>query len=180
MDRLGVHVDLVRIGSYKGAMEPFVMNEQSPDVRANKTRLLDDVFDRMTAVDRGRPHAASASRWTSAEVRALIDRGLFTPPQAQAAGLVDGVADQGQLEMVIARALGRPDVGITDLDTAPIAPGAWPGRRVARRARRRHDRRRPQPGAAVRHRRRRRVGHAARGAGGVPHAIRPSAPSSCA
>ena len=36
MDRLGVHVDLVRIGAYKGAMEPFVMNEQSPDVRANK------------------------------------------------------------------------------------------------------------------------------------------------
>ncbi len=32
---------------------------------------------------------------------------------------------------MIARALGRPDVGITDLDTAPIAPGAWPGRRVA-------------------------------------------------
>ena len=67
----------------------------------------------------------------AAEVRALIDRGLFTPPQAQAAGLVDGVADQGQLETVIARALGRPDVGITDPDTAPVAPGAWPGRRVA-------------------------------------------------
>jgi protease-4 len=33
--------------------------------------------------------------------------------------------------MVIARALGRPDVGITDLETAPVAPGAWPGRRLA-------------------------------------------------
>ena len=64
--------------------------------------------------------------------------------------------------MVIARALGRPDVGITDLDTAPIAPGAWPATARRRRARRRHDRRWPQPGAAVRHRRLRRVGHAAR------------------
>ena len=129
MDRLGVHVDLVRIGSYKGAMEPFVMTEQSPDVRANKTRLLDDTFNRITAsiaTDRTRV----GKKMDVAEVRALIDRGLFTPPQAQAAGLVDGVADQGQLETVIARALGRPDVGITDLDTAPIAPGAWPGRRV--------------------------------------------------
>ena len=144
------------------------MTEQSPDVRANKTRLLDDVFDRMTttiAADRTRV----GKTMDVADVRALIDRGLFTPAQAQAAGLVDGVADQGQLEMVIARALGRPDVGITDLDTAPIAPGAWPGRPRRRRAGRRHDRRRPQPGAAVRHRRRRRVGHAARGAGGVPH-----------
>ena len=33
--------------------------------------------------------------------------------------------------MLIARALGRSDVGITDLETAPVAPGAWPGRRVA-------------------------------------------------
>jgi protease-4 len=130
MDRIGVRVDLVRIGSYKGAMEPYVMNEQSADVKANKTRMLDDVFDRITtaiAADRSRV----GRRMEVAEVRTLIDRGIFTPPEAQAAGLVDGVADQGQLEMVIARALGRPDVGITDMDYAPIAPGAWPGRRIA-------------------------------------------------
>ena len=130
LDRLGVKVDLVRIGSYKGAMEPFVMTEQSPDVKANKARLLDDVFARLTdtiAADRTRV----GKRMDAAEVRKLIDRGVFTPPQAQAAGLVDGIADQGQLEMVVARALGRPDVGITDLETAPIAPGAWPSRRIA-------------------------------------------------
>ncbi|HXU06513.1 MAG TPA: signal peptide peptidase SppA [Polyangia bacterium] len=130
MDRVGVRVDLVRIGSFKGAMEPFVMNEQSPDVKANKTRLMDDVYERITtsiAADRSRV----GKKMDAAEVRALVDRGLFTPPQAQAAGLVDGVADQGQLEMVIASALGRPDVGITDLDSAPIAPGQWPSRRVA-------------------------------------------------
>jgi protease-4 len=130
MDRVGVQVDLVRIGSFKGAMEPFIMTEQSPDVRANKTRLLDDVFARVTgaiAADRTR----AGKRMDAAEVRALIDRGLFTPAQAQAAGLIDGVADQGQLEAVIAHALGRPDVTISDLETTPIAPGAWPSRRVA-------------------------------------------------
>ena len=69
MDRLGVHVDLVRIGSYKGAMEPFVMTEQSPDVRANKTRLLDDVFDRIMAAiaaDRTRVGQADGRRRASA------------------------------------------------------------------------------------------------------------------
>ena len=89
------------------------------------------VRSRMTA--RSRPIArASASAWTRREVRALVDRGLFTPPQAQVAGLVDGVADQGQLEMVIARALGRPDVGITDLESAPSRPA--PGRAAASRS----------------------------------------------
>ncbi len=130
MDRIGVHADLVRIGAFKGAMEPFVMNEQSPDVRANKTRLLDDVFGRLTttiASDRTR----IGKKMSAGDVRTLIDRGLFTPAQAQAAGLIDGIADQGQLEMVIARALGRPDVGITDLEMTPVASGAWPGRRIA-------------------------------------------------
>ena len=130
MDRLGVQVDLVRIGAFKGAMEPFVMTEQSPDVRANKARLLDDVFGRIaTAIAADRTRVGK--KMDAAEVRALIDRGLFTPAQAQAAGLVDGAADQGQLEAVIARALGRPDVGITELEATPVAPGAWPSRRVA-------------------------------------------------
>ena len=130
MDRIGVQVDLVRIGSYKGAMEPFILNEQSSDVRANKKRLLDDVFERLTtaiAADRTRV----GRKMDAAEVRGLVDRGLFTPGQAQAAGLIDGVADQGQLETVIAQALGRPDVGITDLESSPVASGAWPGRRIA-------------------------------------------------
>jgi protease IV len=130
MDRVGVKAELVRIGAHKGAMEPFVMTEQSPDVRANKTRLLDDVFERMLttiALDRAR----IGKRVDVADVRKLVDRGLFTPAQAQAAGLIDGVADQGQLEQLIASALGRSAVGILDMESAPVAPGAWPGRRVA-------------------------------------------------
>src|SRR5262249_14355211 len=130
MDRIGVHVDLVRIGAFKGAMEPFIMTEQSPDVRANKTRLLDDVFERITgaiAADRTR----AGRRMDAAEVRALIERGLFTPAQAQAAGLIDGIADQGQLETVLARGAGPPHVTISDLEKMPIAPGVWPSRRVA-------------------------------------------------
>ena len=92
-----------------------------PDVRANKARLLDDVFGRMVnaiAADRTR----TGKRISAGDVRTLVDRGLFMLAQAQAAGLIDGIADQGELEMVIARALGRPDVGITDLETAPVAP----------------------------------------------------------
>ena len=130
LDRIGVKAELVRIGAYKGAMEPFIMTEQSPDVRANKNRLLDDVFKRMVttiALDRAR----IGKRVDVADVHKLIERGLFTPAEAQAAGLVDGIADQGQLEQLIASVLGRSAVSILDMETAPVAPGAWPGRRVA-------------------------------------------------
>ena len=64
MDRIGVQADLVRIGAFKGAMEPFIMTEQSPDVRANKNRLLDDVFDAPDDHDRRATAPASASKMT--------------------------------------------------------------------------------------------------------------------
>ena len=57
MDRLGVSVDLVRIAEFKGAMEPFILNQQSEPVRDNKNRLLDDVFDRLVRRDRPRTRA---------------------------------------------------------------------------------------------------------------------------
>ncbi|HXJ23758.1 MAG TPA: signal peptide peptidase SppA [Polyangia bacterium] len=129
MDRLGVQLELVRVGAYKGAMEPFIMTEQSPAVRANRNQLLDDVYGRVTetiAVDRTRAgHAMSG-----AVVRTLVDRGVFVPGAAVLAGLVDGIAAEGDLEGAMAALLRRP-VPLRDADASPERPIAWPGRRVA-------------------------------------------------
>jgi protease-4 len=130
LDRLGVTVDLVRIGEFKGAMEPFVMTAQSAPVRQNKQELLDDVFARFVA-------AVAAARSVpgcpldEARVRQLVDRGLFTPAEARQAGLVDGVADHDELEAWLRQALGRPRVAVRDLDGSPGREAAWPSRRVA-------------------------------------------------
>ena len=130
MDRLGVHLDLVRVGKYKGAMEPFIMTEQSPDVRDNKNQLLDDVFGRVVAAiaaDRTRAgHPLDVS-----VVRALIDRGIFSAGDAALAGLTDAVAAEGELEPLLARLYDRPGLKLRDPDRAPMRPDAWPGRRVA-------------------------------------------------
>jgi protease-4 len=130
MDRLGVHVDLVRIGAFKGAMEPYIMTEQSPEVRANKNQLLDDVFARLVtqiAADRSR----AGHRLDAAEVKVLVDRGIFTPGEAQLVGLADGVVAEADLEPLLAHALGRASVRLRDPDPSPLAPGFWPGRRIA-------------------------------------------------
>jgi protease-4 len=130
LDRLGVHLELVRVGAFKGAMEPFVMREQSPAVRANKNQLLDDVFGRVVAAvaaDRTRArHPLDADG-----VRALVDRGLFTPGEAEQAGLADATVAENDLEDYLARALGRARVTLRDPDLAKIHPAAWPSRRVA-------------------------------------------------
>ena len=130
MDRLGVRLELVRVGAYKGAMEPFVMTEQSPAVRENKNQLLDDVYAHLTtaiAADRtraGRPMDATI-------VRGLIDRGIFSAGDANLAGLADGVAAEGDLEPFVQHALGRANLKLRDPDPSPPAPAAWPSRRVA-------------------------------------------------
>ena len=49
----------MRIGEFKGAMEPFVFDEQSAPVRANKNDLLDDVFAPLVA---GSPRGRTARR----------------------------------------------------------------------------------------------------------------------
>lgn len=130
MDRLGVHLELVRAGAYKGAMEPFVMTEQSPPVRANKNQLLDDVFGRVTAAiaaDRTR----AGHRMDAAVVRALVDRGVFVPGEAILAGLVDAQIAEGDLEATLGHVLRRPHIAVRDPDGAPQVPAAWPGRRLA-------------------------------------------------
>jgi protease-4 len=130
MDQLGVNVDLVRIGEFKGAMEPFIMGEQSAPVRQNKNELLDDVFNRLVSavsVARGR----AGRMMDEARVRVLVDHGLFTPLEAQGVGLVDAVKDDDELEGYLRQALGRPGITLHDPDTAPRRASSWPGRHVA-------------------------------------------------
>ena len=129
MDRLGVNLDLVRIGEFKGAMEPFVMDEQSPSVRANKNALLDDVFTRVVAAI-VRARATGGRTLDEGRVRALVDRGLFTPVEAQLAGLVDAIEDDDGLEGYLRGVLGRPGVEIREPDPSPLEE-PWPARRIA-------------------------------------------------
>ena len=130
MDRLGVNLELVRIGKFKGAMEPFIMTEQSPDVRANKNQLLDDVSGRVVVAIAG-DRTRAGHPLDVAVVRTLIDRGIFAPGEAALAGLTDAVAAEGDLGPLVARALHRPGLPLRDPDRAPMKPDAWPSRRVA-------------------------------------------------
>jgi protease-4 len=130
MDRLGVNVDLVRIAEFKGAMEPFVVTQNTAPVRENKNQLLDDVFGRVVAaIVAGRSTAGRSL--DEARVRALIDRGLFTPFEAQLAGLIDAVKDEGDLEDWLRQVMARPSLVLRDPDTSPDHPTAWPARRLA-------------------------------------------------
>ncbi len=133
MDRLGVAVDLVRIAEFKGAMEPFILNQQSEPVRDNKNRLLDNVFDRLVAsIAAGRERAGgAAAQLTEAKVRVLIDRGGLTPTEAQTEGLVDAIRDEGELSVYLGQVSGHPGISVRGVDPSPMHPPVWKNRRLA-------------------------------------------------
>ena len=139
MDHLGVTMDLVRIAEFKGAMEPFVMTGQSDAVKRNRNELLDDVYRRvLRAVESGRRAGpeprpdAPEQGGVSARMAALVAHASFTPEEARAAGLVDAIVDDKEVESYLRAFLESPSIQIEATpDGAPVRRPRWPGRRVA-------------------------------------------------
>ncbi|HVR60609.1 MAG TPA: S49 family peptidase, partial [Polyangia bacterium] len=130
LDRVGVKVELVRIAEYKGAMEPFVMTEQSAPVRENKNQLLDDVYQRVLAAivgGRGRMGRGLDEQ----KLGAIIDRGALNPDEALRAGLIDAVKDENEIDDTLAKLSGRRGLRVANPDLSPQRPQRWGGRRVA-------------------------------------------------
>ncbi|HWE39670.1 MAG TPA: signal peptide peptidase SppA [Isosphaeraceae bacterium] len=99
-DKLGLKADMLQMGEYKGAGEPYTRTEMSPAFREELTAILADDYDQMVdAISRRQGIARD-------EAKKLIDGGPYTPHGAKAAGLVNRVAYPDQLETEIARGLG--------------------------------------------------------------------------
>jgi protease-4 len=127
LDRLGVGVDLVRIAEYKGAMEPFVMNEQSEPVRRNRNAVLDDVYGRLIAEVAA---ARSQQEVSTTSVKQVVEHGLFTPADAKSRGLVDEIADERQMIAFVHRSLGT-GWPVRDADLGRRTTGRWRPPRIA-------------------------------------------------
>jgi protease-4 len=104
LDKLGVKVELVRIAEYKGAMEPFILTEQSEPVRKNRNATLDDNYSRIIgAIAEGRGPRGLAVE----SLPTIIDQAVFSPGDAVKAGLVDAVADEKDAEGFVRASLGH-------------------------------------------------------------------------
>ncbi|MDX9858845.1 MAG: S49 family peptidase [candidate division Zixibacteria bacterium] len=91
LDKLGINVELLRIGDYKSGAEPFTRSSASPEYREQVDRLLDETYDQFVdGIARGRGLSPDS-------VRALIDQGPYTSEDALAAGLVDGLLYRDRL-----------------------------------------------------------------------------------
>jgi protease-4 len=84
LDKYGVDVQVTRVGKYKSAVEPYILNKMSDADREETTTLITGLWsDFVTAVTRSRPIDATA-------FQTLVDTdGYITPQHALDAKLVD-------------------------------------------------------------------------------------------
>ncbi|WP_414548582.1 signal peptide peptidase SppA [Anabaena sp. CCY 0017] len=87
LEKFGLGVQVVRVGKFKGGIEPFILNELSPENRQQIQKLLDDVWgDWRTTVGSNR-------KITPQKLQAIADtQAILTASEAKASGLVDQVA----------------------------------------------------------------------------------------
>jgi protease-4 len=91
-DKAGAFPDFLHVGDYKTAINQFTETDFTPAHREMSEALNRDMYTQLV-------EAIASSRQKSAdEIRALFDRGPFTPEQARAAGLIDELAYEDEVD----------------------------------------------------------------------------------
>lgn len=92
LEKIGVKADFLQVGDFKGAAEPYVRSEMSPELRQQFESLIDDLYQQMIE------NVAADRKLLPEQVRKLVDQGLFTAQAAKEAGLIDRVAYADELK----------------------------------------------------------------------------------
>jgi protease-4 len=111
LDNIGVRADLLQVGRFKGAADPFTEEEMPESTRESMNALLDDLMATLvTGIARGRDVAPDRAR-------AIIDEGPFDARDALAQGLVDDVAFEDE-----AREHIRKEAGVERVRAVTLRP----------------------------------------------------------
>ena len=118
LERIGIHPDVVQISPYKTGANLLGESEMTPEQREQLNWLLDEQFDVVTAA------MAEGRGKSQAEIQQLIDQAPLLAEAALAAGLVDHLAYEDELPVLLAK---RQKVEIeiaTEKDSAgEVVPG---------------------------------------------------------
>lgn len=101
MDLFGVRASVARVGSFKGAVEPYTRSRMSSHLRSHYEKLLTSIND--AAVIR----IAARRGLTHEQVRARQAQRIFTATTAAADDLVDHLAPYGTVRTAIEEKLGE-------------------------------------------------------------------------
>jgi len=106
LDKIGVQADIIHIGDFKSAGEPFYRTGPSKEADEQTNRLLDGMFEQMIEM------VAESRQIDPAALRSLIDRGMMSPREAVEAKLVDELMFRQDFNAALKRKYGN-DVKLT-------------------------------------------------------------------
>ena len=112
LDKLMLKADVLKVGAYKSAVEPYLSETMSKANREQINSLLDDNYENevIEVIRAARP----ARKWSAADVKAAIDQGPFTAQKALKLGLIDKLAYADEYEGIYAKALGVGKVKVVE------------------------------------------------------------------
>jgi protease-4 len=135
LDKLGVDVNVFRVGTYKAAVEPFTRTEASPEAKAANQALVDTLWDVWTSdVQAARPKVKIDAVTGSFPERVRAAGGDFAK-QALADGLVDKIGSYVEFGRAMAKRVGEGDDdrpgSYNQVDYRDYLRGSSPNRRTS-------------------------------------------------
>ncbi|MFN8709076.1 MAG: S49 family peptidase, partial [Planctomyces sp.] len=94
-ENLQIKADMLRVGAFKSAAEPYNRSEMSPEFRQEMEELLDDYYGSILK------QISTARKLTEDKVREIIDEGMLPATRAKDLGLIDELAYDDQLMELI-------------------------------------------------------------------------------
>lgn len=104
LDKVGVEYEVMQMGKYKGAGEPYSRTRMSPALRESLEAIADDRYENLLAT------LAADRELDKAQVKEILDHGLFTAEAAKEAGLVDELVYRDGIEKLVGDKLGVDEV----------------------------------------------------------------------
>lgn len=99
-DKLGVRFTAIKVGTFKSAVEPYIMDEMSQPARAQLDTLLGTMWTQI------KDQIATPRKLTGADIDTLINRDFIsaaTAAEVKSKGLVDGVLFYREIEKKLMR-----------------------------------------------------------------------------
>lgn len=117
LEKLGVKIELLRVGEYKTAPEAYTRTAATEQNREQTNRLLDDLYEQFVeTIARGRGLAPDS-------VRRLIDAGPYTSQEALEAGLVDGLSYRDNVRADYAGSM--PEISFRSYQADTLLNNSW-------------------------------------------------------
>lgn len=106
-DMLAIQPEMLRVGEFKSAAEPYSRSEMSPAFREEMEAIIDDYYNKIVDM------VAESRKLTKDQVKAIIDTGLYSAAEAKKNGLIDHVAYEDQIPTMIKGDRANTEVKIT-------------------------------------------------------------------